>query len=147
MKRTFPPVGLLIAFFLTTGLSAVAQPAADSAISATRVFGKVTEINTSAGTLTVKTDAGSVVAVTTNEKTTFQRMPPGETDRTKAEPTSLTEITVGDGIYALGYVAADRKSVPAQKIYVVSQSEICSRFVLTFNRACRSFAPFLSGAS
>ncbi|HXT64321.1 MAG TPA: hypothetical protein VN696_14885 [Pyrinomonadaceae bacterium] len=127
MKRTFPLIGLSIAFLVTAGLSAVAQPAADSAISATRVFGKVTEINTSAGTLTVKTEAGSVVAVTTNEKTTFQRMPPGETDRSKAEPTSLTEIAAGDGIYALGYVAADRKSVPAQKIYVVSQSEISKR--------------------
>lgn len=100
---------------------------ADPAISATRVYGKVTEINTSAGTLNVKTDAGSVVVVNTNEKTTFQRMPPGETDRAKAEATSLTEITVGDGIYALGYVAADRKSVPAQKIYVVSQSDIAKR--------------------
>jgi hypothetical protein len=103
------------------------QPANDPAISATRVYGKVTEINASAGQLTVKTDAGSVVLVNTSEKTTFERMPPGETDRSKAIKTSLTEITVGDGIYARGYVAEDRKSVPAQQIVVVSQSDIAKR--------------------
>src|SRR5436853_1432762 len=54
-------------------------------------------------------------------------MPPGETDRTKAEQTSLTEITVGDGVVARGYVANDRKSLPAQQIIVVSQSEIAKK--------------------
>ena len=87
-------------------------------------MGKVTEINAAAGTLSVKTDAGSVVLVSTSEKTTFDRMPPGETDRTKAIKTSLAEITVGDGVYVRGFVAADRKSIPAQQIVVVSQSDI-----------------------
>jgi len=77
--------------------------------------------------MTLKTDAGSLVVVNTNEKTTFERMPPGETDRTKAVKTSLTEITVGDGIYARGFVAADRKSVPAQQVVVVSQSDIAKK--------------------
>jgi hypothetical protein len=54
-------------------------------------------------------------------------MPPGEIDRTKAEQTSLTEITVGDGVVARGRVAADQKSVPAQQIIVVSQSEIAKK--------------------
>ena len=62
-----------------------------------------------------------------NEKTTYQRMPPGETDKSKAEETSLTEITVGDGLIARGFVAADQKSVPAQQIFVVSQSEIAKK--------------------
>src|SRR6185436_1062909 len=107
-----------------------AQPpaqGADPAITATRVYGKVAEINASAGYLTVKTDAGSVVKVNVTEKTTYDRMPPGETDRSKAVKTSLTEITVGDGVYARGYVAADRKSVPAQQIVVVSQSDIAKK--------------------
>lgn len=77
--------------------------------------------------MSVKTDAGSVVLVNTSEKTTFDRMPPGETDRTKAIKTSLAEITVGDGVYVRGIVAADRKSVPAQQIVVVSQSDIAKK--------------------
>lgn len=128
MKRTLSFIGLFIAFaFVAQAGSALAQQPSDPAISTTRVFGKVTEINSSAGALTVKTDAGSVVLVSTSEKTTFERMPPGETDRTKAIKTSLTEITVGDGVYARGFVAADRKSVPAQQVVVVSQSDIAKK--------------------
>jgi hypothetical protein len=127
VNRTFKTIGLLVALALAGAISAAAQPANDPAIKATSVLGKVAEINSSAGTLTVKTEAGSVVVVSTSEKTTFERMPPGETDRTKAVKTSLTELTVGDGVYARGYVAADRKSVPAQQIIVVSQSDIAKK--------------------
>ncbi len=109
--------------------SAVAASAqtSDPGIKPTTVFGKVSEINASAGQITIKTAAGSVVVASVNEKTTYQRMPPGETDRSKAEQTSLTEITVGDGVVARGFVAADQKSVPAQQIIVVSQSEIAKK--------------------
>ena len=99
----------------------------DPAIKTTQVFGKVTEINASSGQITIKTAAGSVVVASVNEKTTYQRIPPGETDRAKAEQTSLTEITVGDGLVARGFVATDQKSVPAQQIIVVSQSEIAKK--------------------
>jgi hypothetical protein len=104
-----------------------AQAQDDPSIKATTVFGKVSEINASAGQITIKTAAGSVVVANVNEKTTYQRMPPGETDRSKAESTSLPEITVGDGVVARGFVAADKKSVPAQQIIVVSQSEIAKQ--------------------
>jgi hypothetical protein len=112
---------------LALAATATAQPAADTAIKATQVYGKVSEVNSSSGQLLVKTAAGNVVAVNVSEKTTYERMPPGETDRTKAVTTSFTEITVGDGVVARGFVAADRKSVPAQQIIVVSQSDIARK--------------------
>jgi hypothetical protein len=99
----------------------------DPAIKATQVYGKVSEINASAGQITIKTAAGSTVIATVNEKTTYDRMPPGETDRSKAVKTSLTEIAVGDGLVARGFVAADRKSLPAQQIIVVSQSDVAKK--------------------
>lgn len=104
-----------------------AAKSGDPAITNTSVYGKVSEINGPAGQMTVKTDAGSVVTVKVTEKTTYERMPPGETDRTKAVPITLTDIAAGDGVYARGYVAEDRKSVPAQKIVVVSQSDIAKK--------------------
>jgi co-chaperonin GroES (HSP10) len=113
-------------FALISGVNALAQ-GTDPAITATRVFGKITEINAPAGEVTVKTDAGSVVSVKLSEKTTYERMPVGETDRTKAVKIALTDITVGDGVYARGYVSEDRKSVPAQQVIVVSQSDIAKK--------------------
>jgi hypothetical protein len=129
VKRTLSFIGLFVVFTFATAqaISISPQQPSDPSIKTTSVLGKVTEKNAAAGTLTVKTDAGSVVLVNTAEKTTFDRMPPGETDRKKAIKTSLTEITVGDGVYVRGFVAADRKSVPAQQIVVVSQSDIAQK--------------------
>jgi hypothetical protein len=126
--KTVRTISILISSFLLACLaSAALAQTPDPAIKSTQVSGKVTEINASAGQITIKTAAGSVVLASVNEKTTYQRIPPGETDKSKAEQTSLTEITVGDGLIARGYVAADQKSVPAQQIYVVSQSEIAKK--------------------
>jgi hypothetical protein len=118
---------LFSSLILVCAALAVSAQTSDPGIKPTLVFGKVSEINASAGQITIKTAAGSVVVASVNEKTTYQRMPPGETDRSKAEQTSLTEITVGDGVVAHGRVAADQKSVPAQQIIVVSQSEIAKK--------------------
>ncbi len=118
---------LISSFVLVCLASAALAQTPDPAIKATQVAGKVTEINASAGQITIKTNAGSVVVASVTEKTTYQRIPPGETDKAKAEQTSLTEITVGDGLVARGFVAADQKSVPAQQIFVVSQSEIAKK--------------------
>ena len=126
--KTVRTISILISSFLLVCLaSAALAQTPDPAIKATQVFGKVTEINASAGQITIKTAAGSVVVASVTEKTTYQRMPPGETDKTKAEQTAFTEITVGDGLVARGYVAADQKSVPAQQIIVVSQSDIAKK--------------------
>jgi hypothetical protein len=125
MKKALTVFALAL---LVLNLSTHAQAQGDDpAITATRVYGKITEVNAPAGQLTVKTDAGSIVVASLNAKTTYERMPPGETDRTKAVQIGLTDITVGDGVYVKGYVAADHKSVPAQKLTVVSQSDIAKK--------------------
>src|ERR1051326_4616787 len=101
MKKAFG-VFALVLLSLTVSASVQAQ-GNDPAITATRVFGKITEINAPAGELIVKTDAGSVVSVKLNEKTLYERMPVGETDRSKAVAIGLTDVTVGDGVYVKGY--------------------------------------------
>jgi len=126
--KTVRTISILISSLMLVCLaSAALAQTPDPAIKSTQVVGKVTEINASAGQITIKTAAGSVVVASVNEKTTYQRIPPGETDKTKAEQTSLPEITVGDGLVARGFVATDQKSVPAQQIFVVSQSEIAKK--------------------
>jgi co-chaperonin GroES (HSP10) len=118
---------LFSSLILVCSAVAVSAQTPDPGIKTTTVSGKVSEINASAGQITIKTAAGSVVVANVNEKTTYQRVPPGETDLSKAEQIPLTEITVGDGVVARGYVAPDQKSVPAQRIIVVSQSEIAKK--------------------
>ena len=128
MKKTSLVIGLTFVLAMGALFQALAYSNSpqqtDPAITATQVFGDVTQINAAGGVITVKTAAGSIVAVNVGETTTYQRVPPGETGLSNAVESSLTEITVGDRIVARGYVASDRKSIPAQKIYVVSQSDI-----------------------
>ena len=68
----------LISSLILVALASVAisaqQP--DPSIKTTQVFGKVSEINSSAGQITIKTAAGSTVVASVHEKTTYQRMPP-----------------------------------------------------------------------
>lgn len=116
----------LVCLALTTIATALAQDG-DPAITTTRVYGKITDINAPAGQITVKTEAGSVVVASLNAKTTYERMPVGETDKSKAIKIAFTDITVGDGVYARGYLSQDRKSVPAQQVIVVSQSDIAKK--------------------
>ncbi|MBD0369256.1 MAG: hypothetical protein ICV60_00265 [Pyrinomonadaceae bacterium] len=126
MRRCLAHLALSVCILSQIVVVAQAQ-GDDPAITATRVFGKITNIDAPSGRLTVKTDAGSVVVVQINTDTTFERVPPGETDTKKAVAINLTDISVGDGVYARGRVAEDRKSVPAQKVIVVSQSEIAQK--------------------
>ena len=125
MRKAF--IVFALTLVATLGAAGARAQANDPAITDTRVFGKVTEVNGPAGQMTVKTDAGSVVVVGVNEKTTYERMPPGETDRAKAVQIEFTDIAAGDGVYVRGYVAADRKSVPAQRVTVVAQSDIAKK--------------------
>jgi hypothetical protein len=125
MKKAF--IIFAFALFATLGVAQARAQTNDPAITDTRVFGKVTEVNGPAGQMTVKTEAGSVVVVSVTDKTSYQRMPPGETDPTKAVQIAFTDIVAGDGVYVRGYVAADRKSVPAQRVTVVAQSDIAKK--------------------
>src|SRR5215831_12536076 len=103
--------------------SAIAQ-SPDPAISQTRVMGEVTSIEPNGKQMSVKTDAGSLVTVSLDEKTDYLRVPPGETSMDKATKISFSEIGVGDKVYVRGKVSEDRKSIPAQKLIVMSKGDI-----------------------
>jgi hypothetical protein len=101
--------------------------ATDAGITQTRVLGEVAEIDATAKRVVVKTDAGSVVTASFDEKTEFLRVPPGETSLDKALKTTLDEIAVGDKVYIRGRVSEDRQSVPAQKLIVMAKADIAKK--------------------
>jgi co-chaperonin GroES (HSP10) len=103
-------------------LYAAAQ--ADAGITQTRVLGEVTSIDANGKRMTVKTDAGSIVTVILDDKTEYLRVPPGETSLDKAIKIASTEVGVGDKIYVRGRVSNDKKSVPAQRLVVMSRADI-----------------------
>jgi len=87
-------------------------------------MGEVTSIDPNSKQMSIKTDAGNVVAVALDEKTDYLRIPPGETSMDKATKIAFSEIGVGDKVYVRGKVSEDRKSIPAQKLIVMSKGDI-----------------------
>ena len=67
-----------------------------------RVVGEVTAVDSSTSALTVRTDSGETVGVTTDAKTTIRRLPPGETSLDKATAATFADVRAGDRVLAVG---------------------------------------------
>ena len=100
---------------------------ADTAITANGVIGEVKAVDAAASQLIVKTDAGSVVTVSLNDKTVYMRLAPGEKTLTNATKIAMTDVAEGDRVWARGKVADDRKSVPATAVIVMTKADIAKK--------------------
>ncbi|HSE31324.1 MAG TPA: hypothetical protein VLA93_07075 [Pyrinomonadaceae bacterium] len=133
MRALFLAVAVALATLhlsLVLAVSVKAQiqdPATDSSIAAKHAIGEVKTIDVPQKILSIKTDAGTTVFVTITDKTIYKRLAPGETDLTKATDITLADIGEGDRIMARGTVAADRKSVPAQMIIVMTKGDLAKK--------------------
>ena len=101
-------------------------PANDPAITALSVMGVVSELKADTRQVIVTTAAGSQVAVTLSDRTTFMRIPPGEKTKDKFIKIEPTDWAVGDSVFARGRMSEDRKSMPALEFYVMSKGDIAA---------------------
>lgn len=99
----------------------------DPNISAKYAIGEVKSIDATAKQITIKTDAGSTVAVSVTEKTTYKKLAPGEQSLTNATDVTFADVGEGDRIMARGTVAADQKSVPALMVIVMTKGDIAKK--------------------
>jgi len=112
---------LLVVFLSTTGNSlAQASQAGTSQTSAaqSRVVGEVTAVDKTAGQLTIKTDTGESITIVTNAASSVLRLPAGETSAQKATRIALSDIGLGERLFARGALAADGKSIAASQVVV-----------------------------
>ena len=99
----------------------------DPNIAAKHAIGEIKSIDAAAKQLTIKTDAGSIVSVTLNDKTTYKKLAPGEKTLTNATDVTFAELAEGDRIMARGTVAEDRKSVPAVQVIVMTKGDLAKK--------------------
>lgn len=95
--------------FLTISLLALAPSGAraqQSAPAQQRLIGEITAVDATAHTVTVRSDAGEAVTLSTTEQTTYTRMAPGVTDLKQGERVTFAEVRVGDRLLAPGVSAA-----------------------------------------
>ena len=122
------------AIALTTLLAAspiskaqAAAQGADPGIAAKHAIGEIKSVDTAGKQLTIKTDAGSMVTVTLNDKTSYKKLPPGEQTLTNATDVTLADLAEGDRIMARGTVSEDRKTVPAAMVIVMTKGDLAKK--------------------
>jgi hypothetical protein len=89
-----------------------------------QVGGTVVSVDATAKHLSVKTDKGDTVTVSTTDHSFLRRLPPGETDTKKAVPIALSDITAGDRLVAIGQNSPDQKGFEARTIYIMTKSDV-----------------------
>ncbi|MDP9171230.1 MAG: hypothetical protein M3N54_11485, partial [Acidobacteriota bacterium] len=106
---------------------APAQDAAQPAKSPYEsVIGTVGQSDTAAKVFTVKPDKGDDTTVKYDDKTSFLRIPAGETDMKKALPAAASDVAIGDRIVARVFTA-DPTGKPARTLYVTKKADLAQR--------------------
>lgn len=115
-------------FAVAFGLFTLFAPqGGDPNITAKYAVGEVKSIDATAKQLTIKTDAGSMVSVSLNDKTSYKKLAPGEKSLTNATDVTFADLAEGDRVMARGNVSADLKSVPASMIVVMTKGDLAKK--------------------
>jgi hypothetical protein len=109
----------------TTRAQTPSAPAAATARASQHLIGEVTALDPAGGQITVKTDAGASVNVTTNEKTVYRRVPPGQTSLAGAETITRADVHAGDRVLVPNGAAASPG--PARQVIVMAREAIASK--------------------
>ena len=103
-------------------------PTASPRAAQQHVIGEVTSIDSTANRITVKTDAGASVSITTNERTIYRRLPPGQTSLSAATTITSAEVKVGDRVLVPGGAAlVDGNAGPARQVIVMAREAVAAR--------------------
>lgn len=100
--------------------------AAKSDITATYALGEVMSVDATGKQIMLHTTVGDI-SVLLGDATKYKRVAPGAKTISDAEAITLADVGVGDRIIAQGKVAADRKSIPARQLIVMSKAAIAQK--------------------
>lgn len=104
--------------------SAVSAQTIETGARPSVVMGDVTAM--SAGKIALQTKDGAIdVALT--EKTEFKRVTPENPSLKSAVAAALSDIGVGDRLVVSGVFAADKKSLPARTVFLMTKSDIAQK--------------------
>ncbi|MEO8370522.1 MAG: hypothetical protein ABI806_15165 [Candidatus Solibacter sp.] len=105
---------------------ATAAFAQTDATKRTQVSGTVSAVNADVRQITLKSDKGEDVSITTSESTLFLRIPPGETDPKKGVKTTLSTLATGDRAVVIAPASADPATLIASAVLIMSKSDVAS---------------------
>jgi len=89
------------------------------------VVGAVADIDQSSKRATIKTDAGEMITLKTDDNTVCLRIPAGEKTLSKAAPIQFADLTIGDRILAHG--TKTDQGLVAQRLVVMPAAEVARK--------------------
>lgn len=121
-EKLTPLVALAAILAIATAIGAPAQTPPTAARA--QLSGTLTSVNADEKQLSLKSDKGEDVSVTTTDRTLLLRIPPGETDPKKGSKIALSTLNAGDRAVIIGPPPADPKSWAATTVLVMSKSDV-----------------------
>ncbi len=120
-----PKIILLALFvFLATAFSSVPAQTSDAAVKLNLVTGEVTSV--ADGKMVLQTKDGAV-AVALSDKTEYKKLSPDNPSLKTATAAAASDIEIGDKVAVTGFLATDKKSIPARSVYLMTKSDIASK--------------------
>jgi Cu/Ag efflux protein CusF len=117
----------MMKFIPSIAVLAAAMAAAQTQPSAPRsqVSGTIASVDAGANQLTLKSDKGESISVTTTERTLVLRIPPGETDPKKGTKVPLSSLAAGDRAVIVGPPPSG-DTWNATAVLVMTKSDVAS---------------------
>jgi len=109
---------------MATVASAQAQPGQPPAGARTQVAGVITEVNAQANQVSIKTEKGETLTVTTSERTQILHAQTGETDPKKWSKMALSEMAPGDEAMAIIRGTLDQKPLAASSLVIRTKADL-----------------------
>lgn len=118
-----------IAFFLLVCLAVKAQDGNSSRASKkssafVSILGKVLELGSDGGNITIITSSGDKIKVAFDERLELRRIPAGETTLRNAANIEFKEIVVGDAAFMRGKFLKPKTSFLARRVIIIARADI-----------------------
>jgi len=107
----------------SVAVSCLAQPAPPQRKN---TVGEVQSFDTASNQLKIKTDAGVIYTVTTDEKTNFLKVG-ADLDLKKATKIAATDIVAGDRVLSRGVVSDETKTIAASSVVVMTKADVAQK--------------------
>lgn len=111
-------------FILIAGIGSFINGQAADGIKPTYAGGEVKMV--AGGKIVLQTKDGDIDVVL-SDKTAYKKINPANPKITEAAESNLAEIGVGDKLLVSGAVAADKKSIPAKTVYLMTKAAIAEK--------------------
>lgn len=119
-KLTLTTISLIFLGFASAAISQTPENPMKPSV----VTGDVKSID--AGKIVLNTKDGTVEVVL-SDKTTYKRVPPDNPSLQAAVASTFAEIGEGDKLMVTGLLSADKKTLPAKSVYLMTKSDIAQR--------------------